>query len=33
MSRFARLGQSLYEGTVSVDFVGRKWLVVVDYHN
>ena len=26
MSRFARLGQSLYEGTVSVDFVGRKWL-------
>ena len=26
MSRFARLGQSLYEGTVSVDFVGRKYL-------
>ena len=26
MSRFSRLGQSLYEGTVSVDFVGRKYL-------
>ncbi len=26
MSRFSKLGQSLYEGTVSVDFVGRKYL-------
>ena len=26
MSRFARLGNDLYEGRVSVDFVGRKWL-------
>ncbi len=26
MSRLSRLGQSLYEGTVSVDFVGRKYL-------
>jgi preprotein translocase subunit SecF len=26
MSRMSRLGQSLYEGTVSVDFVGRKYL-------
>ena len=26
MSRLARLGQSLYEGRVSIDFVGRKWL-------
>ncbi len=26
MSRISRLGQSLYEGTVSIDFVGRKWL-------
>ena len=26
MSKFARLGQALYEGRVSIDFVGRKWL-------
>ncbi len=26
MSRLARLGQSLYDGRVSIDFVGRKWL-------
>ena len=26
MSKFARLGNDLYEGRVSVDFVGRKWL-------
>ena len=26
MSRFARLGNDLYEGRVSIDFVGRKWL-------
>jgi preprotein translocase subunit SecF len=26
MSRFGRLGHSLYEGTVSVDFVGRRYL-------
>ena len=26
MSRLARLGHALYEGRVSIDFVGRKWL-------
>ncbi len=26
MSRLSKLGQSLYEGTVSIDFVGRKYL-------
>jgi preprotein translocase subunit SecF len=26
MGKFSRLGNSLYEGDVSVDFVGRKWL-------
>ncbi|MCW2759753.1 MAG: protein translocase subunit secF [Nocardioidaceae bacterium] len=26
MGRFSRLGNALYEGDVSVDFVGRKWL-------
>jgi preprotein translocase subunit SecF len=26
MSRFARLGNDLYEGRVSINFVGRKWL-------
>ena len=26
MSRLARLGQALYEGRVSVNFVGRRWL-------
>jgi preprotein translocase subunit SecF len=26
MSKLARLGLSLYEGRVSIDFVGRKWL-------
>lgn len=26
MSRLARLGQSLYDGRVSINFVGRKWL-------
>ena len=26
MSRVSRLGQSLYDGRVSIDFVGRKWL-------
>ena len=26
MSKFARLGQALYEGRVSINFVGRKWL-------
>jgi len=25
MSRFSRLGQALYEGRTSVDFVGRRW--------
>ncbi len=25
MSKFTRLGHALYEGDVSVDFVGRKW--------
>lgn len=26
MGKFSRLGNALYEGDVSVDFVGRKWL-------
>jgi preprotein translocase subunit SecF len=26
MGRFSRLGNALYEGEVSVDFVGRRWL-------
>jgi preprotein translocase subunit SecF len=26
MSKFARLGNDLYEGRVSINFVGRKWL-------
>jgi preprotein translocase subunit SecF len=26
MSRFSRIGHALYEGRVSIDFVGRKWL-------
>ena len=26
MSKFSRLGHALYEGKVSIDFVGRKWL-------
>ena len=26
MGRMSRLGNSLYEGDVSIDFVGRKWL-------
>jgi preprotein translocase subunit SecF len=26
MGRFSRLGNALYEGKVSVDFVGRRWL-------
>ena len=26
MGRFSRLGNSLYEGTTSIDFVGKKWL-------
>jgi preprotein translocase subunit SecF len=26
MGRFARIGHALYEGRVSIDFVGRKWL-------
>ena len=26
MGRFSRLGNELYEGRVSIDFVGRKWL-------
>jgi preprotein translocase subunit SecF len=26
MSRISRLGQALYDGHVSIDFVGRKWL-------
>jgi preprotein translocase subunit SecF len=26
MGRFSRLGNSLYEGDVSVDFVGKRWL-------
>ncbi len=26
MSKLARLGQALYDGHVSIDFVGRKWL-------
>jgi preprotein translocase subunit SecF len=26
MGRFSRLGNSLYEGDVSIDFVGRRWL-------
>jgi preprotein translocase subunit SecF len=26
MGKFSRLGNDLYEGNVSVDFVGRKWL-------
>jgi preprotein translocase subunit SecF len=26
MSKFSNLGRSLYDGTVSIDFVGRKWL-------
>ena len=26
MGKFSRLGNSLYEGDVSIDFVGRKWL-------
>ncbi|MEP6815005.1 MAG: protein translocase subunit SecF, partial [Marmoricola sp.] len=26
MGKFSRLGNALYEGDVSVDFIGRKWL-------
>ncbi len=26
MGKFSRLGNALYEGDVSIDFVGRKWL-------
>ena len=26
MSRLSRMGHALYEGKVSIDFVGRKWL-------
>ncbi len=26
MSRFTRMGHALYEGKVSIDFVGRKWI-------
>ena len=26
MGKFSRLGNDLYEGRVSVDFVGRRWL-------
>ena len=26
MSRLSRMGHALYEGQVSIDFVGRKWL-------
>ncbi len=26
MSKFARLGNDLYEGRLSINFVGRKWL-------
>jgi preprotein translocase subunit SecF len=26
MSKLSNLGHALYEGTVSIDFVGRKWL-------
>ena len=26
MGRMSRLGNALYEGDVSIDFVGRKWL-------
>ena len=26
MSKLSRIGHALYEGKVSVDFVGRKWL-------
>ena len=26
MGRMSRLGNALYEGDVSIDFVGRRWL-------
>jgi preprotein translocase subunit SecF len=26
MGRLSRLGNDLYDGDVSIDFVGRKWL-------